>query len=164
MPLDSFAAPSSRLRPLFMVDDEEVDQLLFGRLVREAKIANPVRVFSRGDELIDALIGVLRGTAAPLACFVDVRMPGMNGFDVLRWIRCQHSLDGMPVVMLSSSEELRDLNEARHDGAQCYLAKFPAASQLQEIVMEAERMAAVSPEHAFKLSCNLLAASPHAIC
>ena len=156
--------PHSSLRPLFMVDDEEVDQVLFGRLLREAGLRHPARLFSRGDDLIDALIDVLRGAPAPLACFVDVRMPGMNGFDVLRWIRCQHALDGTPVVMLSSSEETRDLNEARHFGAQCYLAKFPTAAQLAEIVAEAERMAAASPDHAFKLACNLLVASPHAIC
>jgi CheY-like chemotaxis protein len=147
-----------------MVDDEEVDRMLFGRLLQQAQLRNPARLFSRGDDLIDALIDVLRGAPAPLACFVDVRMPGMNGFDVLRWIRCQHALDAMPVVMLSSSEETRDLNEARHFGAQCYLAKFPTAAQLQEIVAEAERLAAASPDHTFKLPWNLLVASPQVIC
>jgi CheY-like chemotaxis protein len=147
-----------------MVDDEEADRMLFGRLLREAKIDAPSRLFSRGEDFIDALIEVLRGAPPPLACFVDVRMPGMNGFDVLRWIRCQHSLDGTPVVMLSSSEEARDLNEARHYGAQCYLAKMPTAAQLHEILNEAERVAAASPDHAFNLPWNLLIASPPALC
>jgi CheY-like chemotaxis protein len=105
----------------------------------------------------------LRGAPDPLACFVDIRMPGMNGFDVLRWIRCQHALDRMPVIMLSSSEEARDLAEARHFGAQCYLAKFPNATQLHDIVIEADRVAASSPDQAFRLSCNLLNVSPHAL-
>jgi CheY-like chemotaxis protein len=139
-----------------MVDDDDVDRLLFERLVREAKIGNAAKVFPRAEILIDALIDVLRGAAPPLACFVDVRMPGMNGFDVLRWIRCQHALDGMPVVMLSSSEETRDLGEAHHFGAQCYLAKFPSAAQLRDIVAEAERVATASNDTAFKVPCNLL--------
>ena len=84
----------------------------------------------------------------------------MNGFDVLRWIRCQHALDATPVAMLSSSEETVDLNEARHFGAQCYLAKFPTAAQLREIITEAERLAATSPDYTFKLTCNLLMSPP----
>jgi CheY-like chemotaxis protein len=146
-----------------MVDDDEVDRMLFGRLLREAGITNPLRVFARAEDCIDALIEVLRGATPPLTCFLDVRMPGMNGFDALRWIRCQRSLDAVPVVMLSSSEEMRDLNEAHHYGAQCYLAKYPTAEQLRDIVREAERVTTASADHAFKLSCNLLLAAPHPI-
>jgi CheY-like chemotaxis protein len=151
------------LRPLFMVDDEQDDRELFLRLVQQSNITHPCRVFGSGTDIIDALIDVLRGATAPLACFIDVRMPGMNGFDVLRWIRCQHALDEIPVIMVSSSEEDRDLTEANHFGAQCYLAKFPTAAELTEIVHEAERVAAVSPANAFKLPCNLLIRSPHLI-
>jgi CheY-like chemotaxis protein len=147
-----------------MVDDDEVDRMLFGRLLTETAIAHPCKFFDRGETIIDALIEVLRGATPPLACFVDVRMPGMNGFDVLRWIRCQHGLDGIPIVMLSSSEEMRDLNEARHSGAQCYLAKFPTAQQLKEIIQEAERSVAASADNAFKLQYNLLVASPRVTC
>jgi CheY-like chemotaxis protein len=143
-------------RPLFMVDDEDVDRLLFARLVRQANLPHPTRTFARGEDMIDALIAVLRGAPAPLACFIDVRMPGMNGFDVLRWIRCQRSLDEVPVVMLSSSEQTNDLNEARHAGAQCYLAKFPTAEQLRLLAGEAERVANATTSHAFKVPFNLL--------
>jgi CheY-like chemotaxis protein len=146
-----------------MVDDEEIDRMLFTRLLREAGLANPCRTFARGDDLIDALIGVLRGAPAPLACFIDVRMAGMNGFDVLRWLRCQHPLDDIPAVMLSSSEEIRDLSEAQHYGAQCYVAKFPTAAQLGEIVHEAQRVTAASTDHAFKLPYNLLLGAAHAV-
>jgi CheY-like chemotaxis protein len=152
------------MRPLYMVDDDEVDRMLFGRLLQESAISRPCKFFDRGETIIDALIEVLRGATPPLACFVDVRMPGMNGFDVLRWIRCQHALDGIPVVMLSSSEETRDLNEARHSAAQCYLAKFPTAQQLREIIQEAERSVAASADNAFKLQYNLLVAGQHVAC
>jgi CheY-like chemotaxis protein len=151
-------------RPLFIVDDDDVDRMLFARLLRETNIPHPSKAFSRGEEIIDALIDVLRGATPPLACFLDVRMPGMNGFDVLRWMRCQHVLDPIPAVMLSSSEETRDLNEARHAGAQCYIAKFPSPEQLREIVREAERTVAASTDNAFKLPCNLLVSTPHAVC
>jgi CheY-like chemotaxis protein len=151
------------MRPLFMVDDDEVDRMLFERLLRESGAPHPARFFSCGEDIIDALIQVFRGAPAPLVCFLDVRMSGMNGFDVLRWIRCQRNLDEVAAVMLSSSEEVRDLNEARHFGAQCYLAKFPTADQLRDIVKESERMAAAAAAGAFNLPGNLLFETPHAI-
>lgn len=163
MPLhDDFPSIPAR-RPLFMVDDEEHDRLIFSRLLSAARIANPSRVFPRGEDLIDALIEVLRGAPAPLTCFIDVKMPGMTGFDVLRWIRCQRPLDSLPVVMLSSSEEPRDLHEAQHFGAQCYVAKFPDPVHLHAIIEEAERVAAATASGPFKLPCNLLLTTPHAV-
>jgi CheY-like chemotaxis protein len=150
-------------RPLFLVDDDEVDRTSFCRLLRDSSIPNPCRVFAHGEEIIDALIEVLRGAPLPLACFLDVRMPGMNGFDVLRWIRCQHQLDDMAVVMLSSSDEPAHLTEANHFGAQCYLSKFPDAQQLLEIIRAAERAAEAACPNAFKLQCNLLVNAPQVL-
>lgn len=150
-------------RPIFLVDDDELDRSMFCRLMREARVPNPCRVFAHGEEIIDALIGVLRGAPLPLACFLDVRMPGMNGFDVLRWIRCQRPLDDISVVMLSSSEEPAHLGEANHFGAQCYLAKFPNAETLVEIVHAATRAADASATNPFKLPCNLLTGAPHVV-
>jgi len=160
----SFHSTPLALRPIFMVDDQEFDRILFSRLLRETGVTNPHLTFSRGEDLIDALIGVLRGAPPPLLCFLDVKMAGMNGFDVLRWIRCQHACDEIPVVMLSSSDEPRDLGEAHHCGAQCYVAKFPRADQMGLILHEAERVAASAAAGPFKLPCNLLLPVAQALC
>ncbi|MEY4938800.1 MAG: hypothetical protein RIQ93_535 [Verrucomicrobiota bacterium] len=151
-------------RSIFLVDDESEDVALFRHLHREAGDHHSCVFFSRGEELIDALIAVLRGAPRPVACFLDVKMSGMSGFDVLRWIRCQRGLDDIAVVMLSSSEEPRDLHEALLSGAQCYLAKFPSPHQLREILAEAERVAAAATISAFKLPCNLLLTNSPAGC
>lgn len=143
-------------RPIYMVDDEEADRLILTRLVRTAGVSNPCRVFPRAEEMIDALIEVLRGAQPPLVCFLDVKMPGMTGFDVLRWIRCQHTFDDVPIVMLSSSEERRDLNEAQHYGAQCYVAKFPPPDTFRTIIEEARRVADASTISPIRVPCNLL--------
>src|SRR5205085_222507 len=136
----NFASPdSSAGRTIFAVDDEEDDRAMFARLLAQSGVTNPVRIFSSGCEMMDALLKVLRGAPAPLACFIDVRMAGLSGFDVLRWIRCQDALDAVPVIMLSASDDPRKLNEARGVGAQCYVGKFPAAAELQTILAEARR-------------------------
>jgi CheY-like chemotaxis protein len=150
-------------RPIFMVDDDDVDRMLFQRLVLDAHLDHPCRVFSRGEDIIDALIDVLKGAPPPVACFLDVKMSGMNGFDVLRWIRCQHTLDDIAVIMLSSSDAPNDLGEALHFGAQCYVAKFPTPEYMQLILNEADRVAAAASPGPFKLGCNLLARAPHVV-
>lgn len=144
-----------------MVDDEEIDRLLFRKLLAETGTSYPLQQFASGDAVIDAFISVLRGAPAPLVCFLDVKMAGMGGFDVLRWIRCQRALEEVPVVMLSSSEEPQHFQEALHFGAQCYTAKFPPVTQLREILHEAEAVAAASRTRPFKLPCNLLFTAPH---
>lgn len=155
------SGPSAVLPPaIFLVDDEETDRVLFRRALADAGVPHRCRVFSCGDELLDALIDVLRGSPAPLACFVDVKMAGMSGLDVLRWIRAQSALNRIAVVMLSSSDDPEFLSEALQFGAQCYVAKFPGPEQLREILASAERhAAAASCCSAFQLSCNLLVAN-----
>jgi CheY-like chemotaxis protein len=152
-----FSRDSLNEPTIFAVDDEEDDQHFFARLLAAPGLEYPCRFFATGEELIDALLLVLRGAMPPLAVFIDVRMTGMNGFDVLRWIRCQRSLDDVPVIMLSSSDDPQKLGEARCFGAQCYMAKFPTPLQLRSVILEAQRYAvARTRDTSFKLPCNLL--------
>jgi len=139
-------SPSSAYPPgvIFAVDDDAVDRDLFLRAVAAAGLPHACRTFAAGDQLLDALIDVLRGAPMPTVCFVDVKMAGMSGLDVLRWIRAQHALDAMPVVMVSSSDCPQYLAEAHQFGAQCYAVKFPAPDEMRGIVASAERFAAAA--------------------
>jgi len=152
--------PDEHERSIYAVDDDANDRLLLQRLLAQPGLEYPIRLFASGEQIIDALLGVLRGargTVPPLACLLDVKMTGMNGFDVLRWIRCQGALDQVPVIMLSSAEEPDKVLEAQTIGAQCYIAKFPTAGQLREVIMAAQRFVEASATHrAFDLPCNLL--------
>lgn len=146
---------------IFAVDDEPDHRDLLQRLLSTPGLEYPCRCFGTGEDLIDALLQVLRGAPPPLICFVDVKMTGMDGFDVLRWIRCQHTLDPIPVVMLSSADDPARLSEAREVGAQCYLAKFPTATQMHAVILEAQRYGGGRMRGAhFELPCNLLLTVP----
>jgi two-component system response regulator len=144
-------------RAIFAVDDDPDDRLQLGRLLQQSGLKVPFRIFGKGEELVDALLRVLKGDRPPLACFVDIKMAGLSGFDVLRWIRCQGALDGIPVIMLSSSDDPQKLTEAHLVGAQCYVRKFPPASEFAVILCEALRYSSDhSTQSAFRLPCNLL--------
>ncbi len=156
LPLGMSGRPPSE--PIvFCLDDETEDAHIFQRLLQQPGLDYASRLFTCGEEMLDALLDVLRGATPPLACFVDVKMAGMSGLDVLRWIRCQRALDSIPVIMLSSSEDPEQLLDARVSGAQCYVAKYPTPAQLRDVLLEAEHYSAAhSSSGAFQLTCNLL--------
>jgi CheY-like chemotaxis protein len=161
---DTIAAPRAGLAAIFAVDDEDNDRRLFLRALAAAEIEHPCRQFTCGYEMLDALIEVLRGAPLPIACFIDVKMAGMSGLDVLRWIRAQQALREMPVIMLSSSEAPDHIDEAMLHGAQCYTAKFPGPEHLRQIIENAQRFtAAACGGSAFQLPCNLLLKAHQAV-
>jgi CheY-like chemotaxis protein len=158
---DNTFGPPARERPIFLVDNDEKDRVLFLEALRDAGVKNPCRMFATGDEMIEALIDVLQGATPPLVCFLDVKMEGMDGLDVLRWIRLQDALSEISVIMLSSSQDPSSVKDALRFGAQCYAGKFPTAAQFREILAEAEKFSEVaSGKSAFKVPCNLLLAQP----
>ena len=146
---------------ILAVDDDDDDIDLMRILFRKAGVTHPVEVFQQGEDLMDALTAKVAESpeALPLVCFLDVKMPSISGHEVLRWIRQQPQLDGVAVIMLSSSEHPEDVKQAAEGGAQCYLAKYPDPSVLKRALDEAEHMsnsgAHVSKEW-FGLPANLL--------
>jgi CheY-like chemotaxis protein len=146
-------------QPIYCVDDDADDREMISGLLARTGLGCRCVTFASGGDLLEELLRVLKGAKPPLMCFVDVRMSGMSGFDVLRWIRCQSSLDCLPVVMLSGSDDPEKLSEAHCSGAQCYVSKFPPAEQLRDIVVEAQRYSAArSTDSPFQIPCNLLLA------
>jgi two-component system response regulator len=147
---------------ILAVDDEDDDIELMQFLFRKAGITLPVEVFRSGEDLIDVLTAVLAKPgepALPLLCFLDVKMPSINGHELLRWIRTHPQLDGIAVVMLSSSEHPVDVKQAAEGGAQCYLAKYPQPETLKRVLAEAEHRSsrgAAARKEWFRLPDNLL--------
>jgi CheY-like chemotaxis protein len=142
------------------VDDDHDDADLLRILLRKAGLSNPVEIFREGEQLVTSLSKLAQSslkTLRPLLCFLDIKMPSMTGHDVLRWIRAQPALDRLPVVMLSSSEHPRDVQQAAQNGAQCYLTKYPQPAVLKEVVEEAHRFVAGTPaEECFCMPANQL--------
>jgi CheY-like chemotaxis protein len=134
---------SSQRSIILAVDDDEDDIDLMRLLFRKAAIVHPVEVYRQGEQLIAALTALLtRSVEAviPVLCFLDVKMPSINGHEVLRWIRQQPQLDRLAVVMLSSSEHPDDVRQAAEGGAQCYLSKYPHPAVLKSVLDEAMRL------------------------
>lgn len=64
-------------------------------------------------------------------------MPAIGGFEILKWTRAKPALNTLPVVMLSSSDDERDIRRASELGAQAYLTKYPSTAVLSEVLAHA---------------------------
>jgi CheY-like chemotaxis protein len=111
-----------------LVEDDENDILLVRRAFLKAKILNPLYVIKGGEAAIAYMNGdgpYSNRAEYPLPALVllDLNMPGMDGFEVLRWMRQQEQFRRMRVVVLTSSNDLRDVNLAYQIGANSFLVK-----------------------------------------
>jgi len=114
---------------LFLLVEDEVEQaVLLRRAFEKAKIINPLQVVRSGEEAMAYLEAA--GPYAdrdefpmPKLILLDLKMPGITGFDVLRWIRQQPQLQESRVVVLTASNEIRDVNLAYQLGANSFLVK-----------------------------------------
>src|SRR4051812_39528357 len=105
-------------RTVVIVDDNEDDVFLFTRLLQKAGLKDRLMTFGDGQEAIAYLGRVACGQIdRPLVCFIDVKMPACGGFDVLEALRASEELDRVVGIMLSSSDDRRDITKASKSGA-----------------------------------------------
>lgn len=130
---------SDRMHGLLLVEDDENDVFLMERAMAKANLSSPIHVAVNGQEAIDYLSGIGnygdRSTyPLPHCIFLDLKLPFINGFEVLEWMRSQPSLQGINVIVLTSSPEERDRQRATELGAKAYLVKPPTADSLREVI------------------------------
>src|SRR5690348_14819481 len=99
---------------ILLVEDSENDIALICRALREARVCNPLRIVRGGEEALAYLEKAVERSDTqrfpfPDLVLLDLKMPGLDGFDVLRWIRMQPALRGLPVIVLSASEDIADV-------------------------------------------------------
>ena len=113
---------------ILLAEDREDDILLIRKAFREAYIGNPLHVVKDGEEAIsylagDGKYGNREEFPLPDLMLLDLKMPRVDGFEVLTWIRQQPSLAALRVVVLTSSDALRDVNRAYKLGANSFMVK-----------------------------------------
>lgn len=121
-----------------LVEDNEDEIVLLLRALKIAGVTAPLVVVRDGVEAIEYLSrqGVYHdATQHPMPQFIvlDLKMPRLSGFGVLSWLRDQPGLRRLPVVVLTSSNEDRDVASAYDMGANSYLLKPNALGDLQHL-------------------------------
>jgi two-component system response regulator len=127
------------IKTILLVDDNQDDVDLTLRALRKSKIANDVVVVRDGVEALDYLFGTGphagRDTRVqPQVILLDLKMPRMGGLEALRRLRADDRTRHIPVVILTSSKEERDLVQSYDNGANSFVRKPVDFVQFAEAV------------------------------
>ena len=138
-----WAMPKAARLPLLLVADDSPDDLhLFQQLLKKAGVKNPVATVEDGRQAISFLRasclagGSPRGRK-PAVIFLDVNMPNAGGFEVLQWIRRKKAFLKSKVIMMTTSDEPRDIQRASELGADGYLLKYPNPGSIAFVIRDA---------------------------
>lgn len=118
---------SKDLKNILLVEDDPMDVELTLTALDEHHLANRVAVVCDGAEALDYLYRrgkyKVRGGGDPILVLLDLKMPKVNGLEVLKNIKADEYLKIIPVVVLSSSRETPDLVECYKHGVNAYVVK-----------------------------------------
>jgi DNA-binding response OmpR family regulator len=109
---------------ILLVEDDPDHEALAIRALRKANVANNILVARDGAEALEFMKGVIDGTQQPpQLVLLDLKLPKVEGLDVLRAIRASDKTALLPVVVLTSSDEERDIVASYRLGVNSYIRK-----------------------------------------
>lgn len=142
------------IKPILLAEDSLADAEMAIDALREANLANPIVHVEDGVEAMEYLLRegrfAERETGDPSVLLLDIKMPRMDGLEVLQRIRSNDDLKHIPVVILSSSREESDLARSWNLGVNAYVVKPVDINQFFEAVKTLGRFWAVfnqRPQH-----------------
>jgi two-component system, response regulator len=127
---------------ILLVEDNQDDVDLALHALKREKLANHIFVARDGEEALDFLL--CRGAFAqrsfnhpPKLVLLDLKLPKVNGMEVLKQVKTDSRTKTIPIVIMTSSKEERDLVESYHLGANSYIQKPVDFDQFRETVKSA---------------------------
>ncbi len=134
------------MRPLriLIAEDEAGDVALLKRALSQSSHKVPVHFVRNGREVIDflernSLLEDLGLHAVPSLLLLDLKMPRMDGFEVLQWLRDHPAFRQILVVVLTSSEQNEDMQRAYDLGADSYVVKPQDPAEFMDLIQEMEK-------------------------
>jgi two-component system response regulator len=123
-------------KTILLVEDNPDDETLTLRAIKKNNIKNRVVVARDGAEALDLLLGAGRDAALPQLVLLDLKLPKVDGLEVLRRIRADDRTRRLPVVVLTSSKEDADVVASYDLGANSYVRKPVNFDQFIEAVRQ----------------------------
>src|SRR5581483_10241577 len=138
--MEERAEPTDYMPKLVLLAEDTEDHWnLFQLAWQRSGLANPLKVLHDGDQVITYLRGIgeyadRRRRPLPAVLFLDLRLPRVSGFEVLKWIGTQPHLAGMLVIALSACNEMEDVRQAYQLGARTFITKPITLPELEGVI------------------------------
>ncbi len=120
-------------RPILLVEDNPMDVDLTLRAFRRRRVTNIIHVARDGEEALAWLPRWESGATWPSVILLDLKLPKVDGLEVLRQLKQHPTLSAIPVVMLTTSEEGTDLQAAYRLGVNSYIVKPVGFEKFMEV-------------------------------
>ena len=126
---------------ILLVEDNDAHVKLILRAFKEDRLANPVHVVSDGEQALDYLFrrGDYQDPAKsprPDMILLDLKLPKIDGLEILKTVKEDVKLKDIPVVVLTSSTDQRDVHEAYRHYVNSYIAKPVDFDKFRQVVQE----------------------------
>ena len=129
---------NEEVKRILIVDDSLKDIELTVAALAENNLTNEVVVAEDGEEALDYLYKrgkfTTYGNGNPLIILLDIKMPKMDGLEVLKHIRSEPKFKSIPVIMVTSSHEEKDLAESYNLGANSYVVKSVDIAEFNDAI------------------------------
>lgn len=110
-------------RPILLVEDNPMDIDLTLRAFKKEGLSNPIELARDGEEALDFISRWEQGAPLPLIILMDLKLPKVGGLEVTRRIKGHSEFKIIPIVVLTSSSEDKDIKTAYKNGANSYIVK-----------------------------------------
>ena len=125
-------------RPILLVEDNPVDVDLTLRAFERHQLANPVEVARDGEEALAWIPRWEAGEPLPLVVLLDLKLPRVDGLEVLRQFRERDVSSDLPIVVLTSSSEDTDVKTAYRHHVNSYIVKPVNFDKFMDVTAQIE--------------------------
>lgn len=129
---------AASLPPILLVEDNPMDLDLTLRAFNKKKFSNTIHVARDGEEALAWLPRWEAGEPLPAVILLDINLPRINGLEVLQQLKAHPRFRRIPVVVLTSSREDRDLKAAYDLGVSSYIEKPVSFNKFIEVAEQIE--------------------------
>jgi CheY-like chemotaxis protein len=126
------------LRPILIVEDRPADLDLTKRALARRRVLNPIQEARDGEAALDYLGRWEAGEPPPVFIMLDLKLPKVNGLEVLRRLKNHPKYSAIPVIVLTTSAEDLDVEEAYRLGCNSYIVKPVEFDKFVEVATQVE--------------------------
>ena len=124
--------------PILLVEDNPVDIDLTLRAFKKRNLNNPIQIARNGEEALAYIEKWDAGNQIPVVILLDLKMPKIDGLEVLKVLKAHEKYATIPVVVLTTSSDNKDIESAYKLGANSYIVKPVNFDKFVEVASQIE--------------------------